>query len=91
MLLVDTFTCPIFVSLLPLFWISSEISSGFQSQSGFCLIRFCGGEYNVHSLRSISGATPANLLMVSIVGGNLRQWQNVVTYQDPQHYVSSQC
>ena len=23
----------------PLFWISSDVSSGFQSQSGFCLIR----------------------------------------------------
>ena len=23
----------------PLFWISGDVSSGFQSQSGFCLIR----------------------------------------------------
>ena len=35
-------------SLVPLFWISGDVSSGFQSQSGFCLIRyFCGGECNV--------------------------------------------
>ena len=26
-------------SLVPLFWISGDVSSGFQSQSGFCLIR----------------------------------------------------
>ena len=34
----DTFTCPILGPLVPLFWISSDVSSGFQSQSGFCLI-----------------------------------------------------
>ena len=33
--------------LVPLFWISGDVSSGFQSQSGFCLIRyFCGGKCN---------------------------------------------
>ena len=26
--------------LVPLFWISGDVSSGFQSQSGFCLICF---------------------------------------------------
>ena len=26
--------------LVSVFWISSDISSGFQSQSGFCLIHF---------------------------------------------------
>ena len=31
----DTFAWP----LAPLFWIFGDISSGFQSQSGFCLIR----------------------------------------------------
>ena len=31
-------TCPILGPLVPLFWISSDVSSGFQSQSGFCLI-----------------------------------------------------
>ena len=33
------FPCPILGPLVPLFWISGDISSGFQSQSGFCLIR----------------------------------------------------
>ena len=28
------------IPLVPLFWISVNISSGFQSQSGFCLIHF---------------------------------------------------
>ena len=36
--LSDTFTCPILGPLVPLFWISGDVSSGFQSQSGFCLI-----------------------------------------------------
>ena len=59
--LVDT--CPFLGPLVPLFWISGDISSGFQSQSGFCLIRyFCGGECNVHSPRFTSGATLADLL-----------------------------
>ena len=30
----------LFGLLVPLFWISGDVSSGFQSQSGFCLIRF---------------------------------------------------
>ena len=46
------------------FWISGDIFSGFQSQSGFCLIHFsCVGQCNVHSLRSTSGATHASLLV----------------------------
>ena len=57
-------TCPFWGPLVPLFWISGDISSGFQSQSGFCLIRyFCGGECNVHSPRFTSGATLADLLV----------------------------
>ena len=55
-------TCPFLGPLVPLFWISGDISYGFQSQSGFCLIRFCGGECNVHSMRSTSGSTLADLL-----------------------------
>ena len=53
---------PIFGPLVLLFWISGEISSGFQSQSGFYVICFCRGECNIHSLRSTSGATPTNQL-----------------------------
>ena len=43
-------------------WIYGDVSFGVQSQSGFCLICFCRGKCNVHSLRSTSGATLANLL-----------------------------
>ena len=53
--LSDTFMCLILGPLLCLFWISGDVSSGFQSQSGFCLIH--GGECNVHFPRSTSGAT----------------------------------
>ena len=56
-------TCPFLGPLVPLFWISGDVSSGFQSQSGFCLIRyFCGGKCNVHSPRFTSGVTLADLL-----------------------------
>ena len=34
------YTCPFLGPLVPLFWISGDVSSGVQSQSGFCLIRF---------------------------------------------------
>ena len=33
-------TCPFVGPLVPLFWISCDVSSGVQSQSGFCLIHF---------------------------------------------------
>ena len=64
-------TCPFVRQLVPLFWISGNISSGFQSQNRFCLIRciFYGGKCNIHSLRSTFGATRANLLPVGITGG----------------------
>ena len=39
-----------------LFWISGDVSSGFQSQSGLPYLH-CRGKHNVHSLRSTSGAT----------------------------------
>ena len=47
--------CSILGPLVPLFWISSDVSSGFQSQSGLPYLH-CGGEHNVHSMRSTSGA-----------------------------------
>ena len=47
--------------LVPLFWISGDVSAGFQSQSGLPYSH-CGGECNVRSPRSTSGATLANLL-----------------------------
>ena len=68
--LVDTFICPFWRPLVPLFWISGDVSSGFQSQSGFYLIcLFCGGECNVHSLTSKSGAPPTNMLTAIMVAG----------------------
>ena len=50
--------------LVPLLWISGDVSSVFQSQSGLPYSH-CGGERNVHSLRSTSGATHADLLVPS--------------------------
>ena len=53
-----SFTCPILGPLVPLFWISGDVFSGFQSQSSFCLISI--PEANVmyiHSPRFTSGAT----------------------------------
>ena len=47
--------------LVPLFWISGDVSSGFQSQSGLHYSH-CGGKCNVCSLRFTSGATLADLL-----------------------------
>ena len=54
-------TCPFLGPLLPLFWISGDVSSGFQSQSGLPYSH-CRGERNVRSPRSTSGATLADLL-----------------------------
>ena len=54
--------------LIPLFWTSGDVSSGFQSQSGFCLIQAWQRHtcYVTHSLSFISGATPVNLLAASM-------------------------
>ena len=54
-------TCPFLGPLVPLFWISGDVSSGFQSQSGLPYSH-CGGKRNVRSPRSTSGATLADLL-----------------------------
>ena len=43
-----------------LFWISSDVSSGFQDKSGFYLISIVIGECNAHSLGSPSAATPSD-------------------------------
>ena len=69
--------CPILGPLVPLFWISGDVSSGLQSQSQsvllslFIISLFCGGKCNVHSPRSTSGATPANLMTVGIPASHL--------------------
>ena len=58
-------TCPFLGPLVPLFWISGDVSSGFQSQSGLPYT-CCGGKRNVRFLRSTSGATLADLLAASM-------------------------
>ena len=68
--LAGTYTCPILGPLVPLFCISGDVFSGFQSQSGFYLIRFCGGKCNVHFLRFTSGSTPADLLVAGIAASH---------------------
>ena len=42
-----THTCVLFGANGTLLWISGDVSSGVQSQSGFCLICLCRGKYNV--------------------------------------------
>ena len=51
--------------LVPLFGISSDVSSGLQSQSGLPYSH-CKGERNVCSLRSTSDAIHADLLEVGL-------------------------
>ena len=65
MFFTDTFTCPILEPMVPLFWISGDVSSRFQS-----LICFCEGTGKVHSMRSTSGATPADHLTTSIAASH---------------------
>ena len=66
--LSDAFTCPILEPLVPLFWTSGDIFSGFQSQSGFCLIHIA--EVNVMYIPwdPLLVIHIVNLLTVSIVG-----------------------
>ena len=64
-------TCPFVGPLIPLFWTSGDVSSGFQSQSGFCLIQTCGGVRNIHSLRFTSGATHLPVYNASIAASRL--------------------
>ena len=45
----DTYMFPILGAVVPLFGTPGDVPSGLQSQSGFCLICFCGGECNVSS------------------------------------------
>ena len=55
-------TCP----FLEGHWYSCFGFLGFKARVGSALFAFCGGECNVHSLRSTSGATCANLLAASV-------------------------
>ena len=68
MFLADTYTCPILGPLIPLLWITGDVSSGFKCQSEF-LPYSIFAETNVMS-RSTSGAIPVDLLMASITAGH---------------------
>ena len=59
-------TCPTLGSLEPMFWISGDISSGFQ------IFAFYGGECISHSPRLTSGATPTDLLTASMASLHAR-------------------
>ena len=64
-------TCSFVGPLIPLFRTSGDISSGFQRQSGFCLIWTCGGVHNIRSLRFTSGATHLLVYNASIAASRL--------------------
>ena len=53
--------------LIPLFWTSGDVSSGFQSQSWAALFVLSRGVYVTCSLRFTSGGIPTDLLVASIV------------------------
>ena len=56
-------------TLVPLFWTFGDVSPGFQSKSALCLIHFFA-EAIVHSQRSTSGATCADLLAAGSAAKN---------------------
>ena len=85
MFLSDTFTCPILGSLVPFFGISGDVSSGFQSQSGFLHHLHYASNGNVHSLRSTSGTAHCQPL-----DGQLCGWQFKMTVQCRHLMVDSQ-
>ena len=71
----DNFTlmCPILGPLVPLFWISGDVSSGFQSQCGFCHI--CIVEANmmyIHSIISTYGTTDYQPLNSQYCGATIQ-------------------
>ena len=80
-------TCPFVGPLMPLFRTSGDVSSGFQSQSGFCLIQTCGGVCNIRSLRFTSGATHLLVYNASIAASRLPHMRvsAVVGCQDLNH------
>ena len=61
----------LFQVFLPIqFWTSGDVSSGFQSQSGFCLFKLCEGVHNIRSLRFTFGATPLPVYIASIAASH---------------------
>ena len=51
--------------LIPLFWTSGDVSSGFKARVG-CLIQACGGIHVTCSLRFTPGVIPTDLLAASM-------------------------
>ena len=66
-------TCPFVGPLIPLFWTSGDVSSGFQSQSGFCLIHTWQRHTSnvTRSLRFTSGVTHLPVYDASIAASRL--------------------
>ena len=50
--------CPFVGPLIPLFWTSGDVSSGFQTRVGSALFALGRGICNIRSLRFTSGVTP---------------------------------
>ena len=72
-------TCPFLGPLVPLFWTSGDVCSGYQSQSGQPYSHLAE-VYMICSRRFISGATPFPVYMASIAAGHfphLTEIQNV--------------
>ena len=55
-------TCPFWGHWYPCFGFLVTLPEGFKARVGSALFHFCRGKCNVHSPRSTSGATCANLL-----------------------------
>ena len=81
MFFLETYTSPLLGPLVPFcgFLVTSPL--GFKSTAGSALYKNSqlAQVHVINSQRSTSGASPANLLTVNIVGGNLRQHLNVTT------------
>ena len=67
--LSDTYACTILGPLVPLFRVSGDVSSGFQSREGFCLIRIAEANVMYISCDPPLVLHVANFLMDSIAGG----------------------
>ena len=88
--LADTFTCPILGPLVPLFWISGDVSSRFQSQSGYSLIHITEANIMYIPWDQPVMLHVANILTVSIVGWQFKMVANITTYHCTPTIVKSQ-
>ena len=65
-------TCPFVGPLIPLFWTSGDVSSGFQKvRVGSALFELCGGIRDIRSLRFTSGATHLPVYKANIAASHL--------------------